>query len=162
MSNPSAPPPYEDRNPLYPGSPPQGGYGQPSVLPGGYPAYPAYPQPGYGHPAGYPQPMPPIHPMPMHYGPGQGYDGEERAVSESFGPGEWDDRKVRHTFIRKVRHGLGGHCPWAPWAGGMGCRWPGTVNPGHSFQWRYAAAFQCLSSFALPWRGVGGCGGHLL
>lgn len=68
MSNPSAPPPYEDRNPLYPGSPPQGGYGQPSVLPGGYPAYPAYPQPGYGHPAGYPQPMPPIHPMPMHYG----------------------------------------------------------------------------------------------
>ncbi|XP_032258331.1 protein lifeguard 3 isoform X2 [Phoca vitulina] len=99
MSNPSAPPPYEDRNPLYPGSPPQGGYGQPSVLPGGYPAYP---QPGYGHPAGYPQPMPPIHPMPMRYGPGQGYDGEERAVSESFGPGEWDDRKVRHTFIRKV------------------------------------------------------------
>ncbi|XP_021558999.1 protein lifeguard 3 isoform X2 [Neomonachus schauinslandi] len=99
MSNPSAPPPYEDRNPLYPGSPPQGGYAQPSVLPGGYPAYP---QPGYGHPAGYPQPMPPIHPMPMRYGPGQGYDGEERAVSESFGPGEWDDRKVRHTFIRKV------------------------------------------------------------
>ncbi|ELK17217.1 Transmembrane BAX inhibitor motif-containing protein 1 [Pteropus alecto] len=100
MSNPSAPPPYEDRNPLYPGSPPQGGYGQPSVLPGGYPAYPAYPQPGYGHPAGYPQPMPPIHPMPMNYGPG--YDGEERAVSDNFGPGDWDDRKVRHTFIRKV------------------------------------------------------------
>ena len=68
MSSPSAPPPYEDRNPLYPGPPPQGGYGQPSVLPGGYPAYPAYPQPGYGHPAGYPQPMPPIHPMPMNYG----------------------------------------------------------------------------------------------
>uniref|UniRef100_A0A8C9AQB0 Transmembrane BAX inhibitor motif containing 1 n=1 Tax=Prolemur simus TaxID=1328070 RepID=A0A8C9AQB0_PROSS len=102
MSNPSAPPPYEDRNPLYPGSPPPGGYGQPSVLPGGYPAYPGYPQPGYGHPAGYPQPMPPVHPMPMHYGPGQGYDGEERAVSDNFGPGEWDDRKVRHTFIRKV------------------------------------------------------------
>nr|KAF6337587.1 transmembrane BAX inhibitor motif containing 1 [Myotis myotis] len=98
MSNPSAPPPYEDRNPLYP--PPQGGYGQPSVLPGGYPAYPAYPQPGYGHPAGYPQPMPPVHPMPMHYGPG--YDAEERAVSDSFGAGEWDDMKVRHTFIRKV------------------------------------------------------------
>uniref|UniRef100_A0A2I3T6M1 Transmembrane BAX inhibitor motif containing 1 n=1 Tax=Pan troglodytes TaxID=9598 RepID=A0A2I3T6M1_PANTR len=102
MSNPSAPPPYEDRNPLYPGPPPPGGYGQPSVLPGGYPAYPGYPQPGYGHPAGYPQPMPPINPMPMNYGPGHGYDGEERAVSDSFGPGEWDDRKVRHTFIRKV------------------------------------------------------------
>ncbi|XP_004864658.1 protein lifeguard 3 [Heterocephalus glaber] len=98
MSNPTAPPPYEDHNPLYPGSPPPGGYGQPSVLPGGYPAYP---QPGYGHPAGYPQPMPPIHPMPMNYGPGQGYD-SERAGSDSFGPGDWDDRKVRHTFIRKV------------------------------------------------------------
>ncbi|PNJ36501.1 TMBIM1 isoform 22, partial [Pongo abelii] len=46
MSSPSAPPPYEDRNPLYPGPPPPGGYGQPSVLPGGYPAYPGYPQPG--------------------------------------------------------------------------------------------------------------------
>lgn len=41
-------------------------------------------------------------------------------MSESFGPGEWDDRKVRHTFIRKVRRGLGGHCPRAPWAVGMG------------------------------------------
>ncbi|XP_064142757.1 protein lifeguard 3 isoform X2 [Loxodonta africana] len=102
MSNPSAPPPYEDRNPLYPGPPPPGGYGQPSVLPGGYPAYPAYPQPGYGHPAGYPQPMPPIHPTPMNYGPGDGYGREERAVSDNFGPGDWDDQKVRHTFIRKV------------------------------------------------------------
>ncbi|XP_037704725.1 protein lifeguard 3 [Choloepus didactylus] len=102
MSHPSAPPPYEDRNPLYLGPPPAGGYGQPSVPPGGYPAYPTYPQPGYGHPAGYPQPMPPIHPMPMNYGPGEGYGGEERAVSDNFGPGEWDDRKVRHAFIRKV------------------------------------------------------------
>ncbi|XP_028341081.1 protein lifeguard 3 isoform X3 [Physeter macrocephalus] len=99
MSHPSAPPPYEDRNPLYPDSLPPGAYGQPSVLPGGYPAYP---QPGYGHPAGYPQPMPPIHPTPMNYGPGQGYDGEERAVSDNFGSGEWSDRKVRHAFIRKV------------------------------------------------------------
>lgn len=65
MSHPSAPPPYEDRNPLYPNALPPGAYGQPSVLPGGYPAYP---QPGYGHPAGYPQPMPPIHPTPMNYG----------------------------------------------------------------------------------------------
>ncbi|XP_057406695.1 protein lifeguard 3 [Balaenoptera acutorostrata] len=99
MSHPSAPPPYEDRNPLYPDPLPPGGYGQPSVLPGGYPAYP---QPGYGHPAGYPQPMPPIHPTPMNYGPGQGYDVEERAVSDNFGSGEWSDRKVRHAFIRKV------------------------------------------------------------
>lgn len=65
MSHASAPPPYEDRSPLYPGSLPPGGYGQPSVVPGGYPAYP---QPGYGHPAGYPQPMPPVQPMPMNYG----------------------------------------------------------------------------------------------
>ncbi|XP_020724564.1 protein lifeguard 3 [Odocoileus virginianus] len=97
MSHPSAPPPYEDRSPLYPGSLPPGGYGQPSVVPGGYPAYP---QPGYGHPAGYPQPMPPVHPTAMNYGPG--YDGGERAVSDNFGSGDWDDRKVRHTFIRKV------------------------------------------------------------
>lgn len=69
MSNPTAPPPYEDHNPLYPGPLAPGGYGSsPSVLPGGYPAYPAYPQPGYGHPAGYPQPTPPVHPMPMNYG----------------------------------------------------------------------------------------------
>lgn len=48
--------------------------------------------------------------------PGPGYDGEERAVSDNFGPGDWDDRKVRHTFIRKVRSRLGGRCTWAPWA----------------------------------------------
>lgn len=52
--------------------------------------------------------------------PGPGYDAEERAVSDSFGAGEWDDMKVRHTFIRKVRCGLGGRCTWAPWAVGMG------------------------------------------
>uniref|UniRef100_F6WEN6 Transmembrane BAX inhibitor motif containing 1 n=1 Tax=Monodelphis domestica TaxID=13616 RepID=F6WEN6_MONDO len=90
MSNPSAPPPYEDRNPLYP-PPPPGGY------PGGYPAYP---QPGFGHPAGYPQPMPPIHPMPMNYGRGDVYGGDEPAMSDS-GTGEWRDKKVRH-LIQKV------------------------------------------------------------
>nr|CAI9714189.1 unnamed protein product [Rangifer tarandus platyrhynchus] len=99
MSHPSAPPPYEDRSPLYPGSPPPGGYAQLSVMPRGYPAYP---QPGYGHPGGYPQPMPPVHVMPMNYGPGHSYDGGERAVSDTFGSGDWDNRKVRHAFIRKV------------------------------------------------------------
>lgn len=38
----------------------------------------------------------------MSYGPGHGYGGEERAVSDNFGSGEWSDRKVRHAFIRKV------------------------------------------------------------
>lgn len=38
----------------------------------------------------------------MNYGPGHGYDGGERAVSDTFGSGDWDDRKVRHAFIRKV------------------------------------------------------------
>lgn len=41
-------------------------------------------------------------------GSGQGYDGEERAVSDNFESGEWGDRKVRHAFIQKVRYGLGG------------------------------------------------------
>ncbi|XP_072473863.1 protein lifeguard 3 [Notamacropus eugenii] len=98
MSNPSAPPPYEDRNPLYPPPPPAGGYPG-----GGYPGgYPAYPQPGFGHPAGYPQPMPPIHPMPMNFGRAEPYGGEEPAVSDNFGTGEWEDKKVRHRFIQKV------------------------------------------------------------
>ncbi|XP_070809817.1 protein lifeguard 3-like isoform X3 [Pituophis catenifer annectens] len=59
MSHPSAPPSYEDRNPLYP-------------------------PPGGGYPGGYPQPPP-------------------YSVGESdFHVADWDDKKVRHTFIRKV------------------------------------------------------------
>uniref|UniRef100_A0A8U7MW14 Uncharacterized protein n=1 Tax=Corvus moneduloides TaxID=1196302 RepID=A0A8U7MW14_CORMO len=41
MSQPSAPPPYDDKNPLYP--PPPGGYPQPPHYPGGYPASGGYP-----------------------------------------------------------------------------------------------------------------------
>ncbi|KAM3853977.1 protein lifeguard 3-like [Vipera latastei] len=88
MSHPSAPPSYEDRNPLYP--PPGGGY------PGAYPQPPPYssghPQPGgYPHPGGYPQPFPPVPVAPMTY------------VGDSdFHVADWDDKKVRHTFIRKV------------------------------------------------------------
>lgn len=55
---------------------------------------------------------------------GGGYDREERAVSDSFGAGEWDDRKVRHAFIRKVRHGPGGRGPWAPQMVGRGGSFP--------------------------------------
>lgn len=64
----------------------------------------------------------------LSLGPGHGYDGEERAVSDSFGPGEWDDRKVRHTFIRKVRYALGGGCTWGPSGCGTG-KWVGHSSP---------------------------------
>ncbi|XP_020660556.3 protein lifeguard 3 [Pogona vitticeps] len=96
MSHPSAPPGYDDRNPLYP--PPHGGY------PGGYPQPPpyaaGYPQPGgYPQPAGYPQPVPPMPTVPMNfvdsYGNGDSGDG-------AFAVGDWGDKKVRQTFIRKV------------------------------------------------------------
>lgn len=32
-------------------------------------------------------------------------------MSDNFGHGEWDDVKVRHSFIRKVRPRLGGGVP---------------------------------------------------
>lgn len=34
-------------------------------------------------------------------------------MSDNFGHGEWDDVKVRHSFIRKVRPRLGGRGAWA-------------------------------------------------
>uniref|UniRef100_A0A6B2F275 Transmembrane BAX inhibitor motif-containing protein 1 n=1 Tax=Bothriechis nigroviridis TaxID=88079 RepID=A0A6B2F275_BOTNI len=88
MSQPSAPPSYEDRNPLYP--PPGGGY------PGAYPQPPPYstghPEPrGYPQPGGYPQPFPPVPTAPMTYG-----------GDSDFHVADWDDKKVRHSFIRKV------------------------------------------------------------
>ncbi|NXJ64002.1 LFG3 protein, partial [Rostratula benghalensis] len=119
MAQPNAPPPYDDKNPLYP--PPPGGYSQPPHYaggypqPGGYPAasgYPAaggYPQPG-GYPAGggypaaggYPQPGMAMPTMPIRFGvsPTAGDDGI--GDGSPFQSADWDDRKVRHTFIRKV------------------------------------------------------------
>ncbi|KAJ7345954.1 hypothetical protein JRQ81_001904 [Phrynocephalus forsythii] len=96
MSRPSAPPGYDDRNPLYP--PPPGGY------PGGYPQPPpymsGYPQPGgYPQPAGYPQPVPPMPAMPMNFVDSYGSGG---SGGEAFQVADWSDKKVRHTFIRKV------------------------------------------------------------
>ncbi|ETE71334.1 Transmembrane BAX inhibitor motif-containing protein 1, partial [Ophiophagus hannah] len=98
MSRPSAPPSYEDRNPLYP--PPGGGY------PGAYPQPPpysgGYPEPGgYSHPGGYPQPFPPNginmrgHEILSFYVIDSGGDSDFHAA-------DWDDKKVRHAFIRKV------------------------------------------------------------
>ncbi|XP_075789129.1 protein lifeguard 3-like [Pelodiscus sinensis] len=110
MSYPSAPPPYDDKNPHYPPQPGAypGGYPQPGAYPGGYPQ-PApyaggYPQPGgYGHAGGYPHPAGPVPPMPtipMHLGDGYGSgdSGEENGLRA----GTWDDKGVRHAFIRKV------------------------------------------------------------
>ncbi|NXN33229.1 LFG3 protein, partial [Nycticryphes semicollaris] len=135
MAQPNAPPPYDDRNPLYP--PPPGGYSQPPHYaggypqPGGYPAasgYPAaggYPQPG-GYPAGggypaaggYPQPGMAMPTMPIRFGvsPTAGDDGI--GDGSPFQSADWDDRKVRHAFIRKAspsgmgrpHQGRGGTC----------------------------------------------------
>ncbi|NXG27886.1 LFG3 protein, partial [Dromaius novaehollandiae] len=93
MSQPSAPPPYDDKNPLYP--PPRGAYPQPPHYGGGYP------QPG-GYPAagGYPQPGMAMPTVPMRFG--DGYGGDGAGDGTPFQSGDWDDRKVRHTFIRKV------------------------------------------------------------
>ncbi|XP_066489127.1 protein lifeguard 3-like isoform X2 [Tiliqua scincoides] len=68
MSHPTAPPGYDDRNPLYP--PPSGGY-----------------------PGVYPQPPP--------YGI-DSYDSGGTEGGGNFHVADWDDKKVRHTFIRKV------------------------------------------------------------
>ncbi|KAM3667758.1 protein lifeguard 3 [Ammospiza nelsoni] len=101
MSRPSAPPLYDDKNPLYP--PPPGGYPQPPHYgggypqPGGYPAGAGYPQPG-GYPAsgGYPHPGMAMPSMPMRFGDSGLGDGS------AFESVDWEDRKVRHAFIRKV------------------------------------------------------------
>lgn len=71
MAQPSAPPPYDDKNPLYPPS----AYPQPSHYAGGYPHPGGYPAPagyaapgGYGTPGGYPQPGMAMPTMPMRFG----------------------------------------------------------------------------------------------
>ncbi|NXV92786.1 LFG3 protein, partial [Calonectris borealis] len=107
MAQPNVPPPYDDKNALYP--PPPGAYPQPPHYaggypqPGGYPAAGGYPQPG-GYPAagGYPQPGMAMPTMPIRFEvpPTAGEDGIGN--SSPFQSGDWDDRKVRHTFVRKV------------------------------------------------------------
>ncbi|KAK4817602.1 hypothetical protein QYF61_020268 [Mycteria americana] len=104
MAQPNAPPPYDDKNPLYP--PPPGMYPQPPHYgggypqPGGYPAAGGYAQPG-GYPAagGYPQPGMAMPTMPVRFGDDGIGDGSP------FQSADWDDKKVRHTFIRKASPG---------------------------------------------------------
>ncbi|NXO68749.1 LFG3 protein, partial [Phainopepla nitens] len=108
MSQPSAPPPYDDKNPLYP--PPPGGYPQPGThyaggypQPGGYPAGAGYAQPG-GYPAsgGYPHPGMAMPSMPMRFGVSTTTGDNGLGDGSAFQTVDWEDRKVRHTFIRKV------------------------------------------------------------
>ncbi|NWV34348.1 LFG3 protein, partial [Grantiella picta] len=107
MSQPSAPPPYNDKNPLYP--PPPGGYPQPPHYaggypqPGGYPAGAGYAQPGgYAASGGYPHPGMAMPTMPMRFGVSTTIGDDGLGDGSPFQSVDWDDRKVRHTFIRKV------------------------------------------------------------
>uniref|UniRef100_UPI00398E9B56 protein lifeguard 3-like n=1 Tax=Pristiophorus japonicus TaxID=55135 RepID=UPI00398E9B56 len=135
MSNPSAPPSYEEAvDPLYPpshrpGYPMSGPYppgGNPAYPPGRNPAYPPGENPAYppggnpSHPPGgnpmfpqpggnsmFPPPMMPTIPLnPSWPGGSSGPYGSSmdhpESGTEGFTASSWDDRKVRHAFIRKV------------------------------------------------------------
>ncbi|XP_056409124.1 protein lifeguard 3-like, partial [Hyla sarda] len=118
MSYPSAPPPYNDRDPLNnPGYPP-GNYPQPGYPASNYPQPGGYPPP-YGQPGGfYPQPQPggypgggypepggneppkPVMPMLPNIPLNPADSGIYTEGDAQFG--SWDDKVVRHAFIRKV------------------------------------------------------------
>ncbi|NXU92679.1 LFG3 protein, partial [Xiphorhynchus elegans] len=107
MSQPSAPPPYDDKNPLYP--PHTGGYPQPPHYAGGYPPPGGYPPAaGYGQPGGYPAAGGYSHPgmamptMPIRFGMSTTTGDSGIGDGSPFQSVDWDDRKIRHTFIRKV------------------------------------------------------------
>ncbi|NXC32406.1 LFG3 protein, partial [Campylorhamphus procurvoides] len=107
MSQPSAPPPYDDKNPLYP--PHAGGYPQPPHYAGGYPPPGGYPPAaGYGQPGGYPatggysHPGMAMPPMPIRFGMSTTTGDSGIGDGSPFQSVDWDDRKIRHTFIRKV------------------------------------------------------------
>ncbi|NXH16266.1 LFG3 protein, partial [Bucco capensis] len=108
MAQPNAPPLYDDKNPLYP--PPPGGYPQPPHYaggypqPGGYPAAGGYMHPG-GYPAagGYPQPGMAMPTMPVRFGVSPTTGDDVIGDGSPFQSADWDNRKVRHAFIRKAR-----------------------------------------------------------
>ncbi|XP_062907517.1 transmembrane BAX inhibitor motif containing 1a isoform X4 [Mobula hypostoma] len=121
MTTPSAPPSYEESvDPLYP--PPHGaGYPASRPYPPNYgPAYPPgeslpYPPAGNaGYPSSFPQPGPPMGPPMMptlplnptwpggNSGPYGSSTSNPEEGNEGFTASSWDDRRVRHAFIRKV------------------------------------------------------------
>ncbi|NWQ80345.1 LFG3 protein, partial [Columbina picui] len=140
MAQPNAPPAYDDKNPLYP--PPPGGYPQPPHYaggysqPGGYPAAGGYPQPGgypaaggYSQPGGYPvaggyaQPGMAMPTMPIRFGVSPTAGDDVIGDSSRFPSTDWDDKKVRHTFIRKASPGA----RWHPSGWGATCQVGGRV-----------------------------------
>ncbi|NXI09362.1 LFG3 protein, partial [Irena cyanogastra] len=88
---------------------PPGGYPQPPHYaggypqPGGYPAGAGYTQPG-GYPAsgGYPHPGVAMPTMPMRFGVSTTTGDNGLGDGSPYQSVDWDDRKVRHAFIRKV------------------------------------------------------------
>ncbi|NXU58419.1 LFG3 protein, partial [Turnix velox] len=154
MAQPNAPPPYDDKNPLYP--PPPGGYPQPSHYaggypqPGGYPAAGGYPQPGvYPHPGGYPaaggypQPGMAIPTMPIRFGNVSPPQAGDDVIGEgsAFQSVDWDDRKVRHTFIRKASPGGGTGEPYQGALFGVGDK---VLTPAVSLQVYAIVSLQLL------------------
>ncbi|NWI58296.1 LFG3 protein, partial [Calyptomena viridis] len=101
MSQPSAPPLYDDKNPIYP--PPPGGYPQPPHYAGGYSQPGGYPTAaGYAQPGGYPHPGMAMPTMPVRFGESTTTGDNGIGDGSPFQSVDWDDKKVRHTFIRKV------------------------------------------------------------
>ncbi|NXQ13739.1 LFG3 protein, partial [Peucedramus taeniatus] len=101
MSHASAPPLYDDKNSLYP--PPPGGYPQPPHYAGGYPQPGGYPAgAGYTQPGGYPHPGTAMPAMPMRFGVSPTTGDGDLGDGSPFQSVDWEDRKVRHAFIRKV------------------------------------------------------------
>ncbi|XP_077176773.1 protein lifeguard 3-like [Paroedura picta] len=99
MSNPSAPPSYDKKDSFPP--PPYDGYsgGHPSGFRGADPQPPSY-SVACQQPGGYPQPVPPLETLPVNCSDRSGSSGSgEDGFFNSTG---WDNKKVRHAFIRKV------------------------------------------------------------
>ncbi|NXX77587.1 LFG3 protein, partial [Urocolius indicus] len=104
MAQPTAPPVYDDKNHFYP--PPPGGYPQPPHYAGGYPQPGGYPAAGgYAHPGGYAQPGMAMPTMPIRLEVSSTTGDNDMGDGSPFQSTDWEDRKVRHSFIRKASPG---------------------------------------------------------